>query len=520
MRTLAAWLAALMVALAATVIVPPPALAQDGAGDTGLVRFGETRVENAFPDSLTLSTTVDAAALDVARAEIIVRPRTVIGFANPATIPVRVSQTGDALTLTFRFNSNGTAIPHLPLRYTWVVEDVDGARYESAEAVVVYEDSRFVWQTLENDRVAVLWHSRPDSFGRTVFDIANAALEQQEPLFGEPLDFPITILIYNDVSEFGAWNPLAVSERIGGQAFPDYGITTQIVSPFGSQERWLNEVIPHELAHLYFAQATYSVSEKPQWLDEGVATYVENGVNKQALLRSAQRAAEDGTLIQLGRLDRQLGNEERTELLYAQGVSVVTFLVEEYGEEQLAALFEAYDNGANSDTAFEQTFGLDLGGIQAAWLTWLGVSAENYPTPTPWPLPTPFPSPTPFVPVALATDTPDPTPAAVAQAATATPTPEPAATATATATAPAPATAPATPVIIGNTDSLDAAPLVSDEKSAASPPAQTGPDETVAQSVFPIGVALFVISMCAFWPALSVVILVTAARARDRALGI
>lgn len=489
----------LVLLLSSVLLLTLPAAAQDA------VSFGSTTIENRFPQSLQFTVSAELPDSDLTAAFLIIRPRTYIGFANPIALPATVSQTGTELTLSFRLESNGITIPNLPLRISWRILTADGNQYDSEETVVIYADTRFEWQTLQNDLVLVQWHDRPATFGQAVFDLANIAIEEQQTLFGEALQFPITIIIYNDLGEFEAWNPLAESERIGGQAFPEYGITAQIVSLFGDPQPWLLEVVPHEISHLYFSQVTYSTSITPQWLDEGLATYHEYSDNG-ALLDFAQDAAKNGSLIQLGQLDRRLGDVERTDLLYAQGMSVVTYLIETYGEDGFAALLAAFGDGQNTETAFTTATGKGLGAIQADWLAWMGVSAENYATPTPWPLPTPFPSPTPFVPRDFATDTPIPTATMTPTAIPSTPT----ATVTATST-PAPTNTPV-PIAAAAFDDNPAAP----SRPMTPKPRQEAQDDSITESVFPIGLAIYVIVMLAFFPAIAAVVMLFFKRAADR----
>lgn len=376
------------------LLAPRPAAAQDA------VRFGPTTIENRFPDSLEFTVSAELPNSDLTAAFLVIRPRTYIGFANPITVPATVSGSNTELTLAFRLESNGITIPNLPLRVSWRILTADGNQYDSEETVVIYEDTRFEWQTLTSDLVLVQWHDRPAPFGQAVFDLANTAIKEQQELFSEALQFPITIIIYNDLDEFEAWNPLAESERIGGQAFPEYGITAQIVSLFGDPQPWLLEVIPHEISHLYFSQVTYSTSIPPQWLDEGLATYHEYTDNGD-LLDFARDAAINGNLIQLGQLDRRLGDVERTDLLYAQGMSVVTYLIETYGADGFATLLAAFGDGQNTETALQTATGKGLGAIQADWLAWMGVSARKLCHTDPLAVTDPFPITDPICPARL-----------------------------------------------------------------------------------------------------------------------
>jgi hypothetical protein len=199
------------------------------------------------------------------------------------------------------------------------------------------------WQLLETEDVGVWWHDRPESFGKRVFAIAQAAVDQQSDLFQSELDYQIVIIIYNDAEEFNAWQGLSF-DWVGGQAYPNYGITTQIVPASRLQNQWLRGVIPHEISHLYLAQVTYSLlSSVPAWFNEGVAQYNELDDNELAL-NSAMSAARRGELISLSSLASGFGrhNEERLRLAYDEAFSAVLYIVDQYGGQSLVDLMTAY----------------------------------------------------------------------------------------------------------------------------------------------------------------------------------
>ncbi|MEJ2750125.1 MAG: peptidase MA family metallohydrolase [Anaerolineae bacterium] len=362
-----------------------------------VITFEALSTVNHFPQDLTFTATAASSAGEIVDAQLVFHLRN--EFSSESITRARIEfEPARTVDLSYVWDTSAGTIPGAAVVYYWQVTDSAGNQARSAEQVVRYEDTRYDWQILQNEDIAVWWHDRRASFGQDVFDIAAEAVAKQRELFQADLDFQMRIIIYNNFDEFAAWNGV-VSEFIGGQAFADQGITAQIVSAYGSQKQWLNDVIPHEISHLYFAQVTFNRrSNPPTWLNEGVAQYNEFG-NHQATLRKVERDAQDGDLIALSALEVGFGyfDESRTRLAYDEALSAVTYLVETYGDEGMAALLAAYRQGMVTSEAFPAALGVTPGEFETAWTVWLGLEEGEFVTNTPWPLPTFPPSPTPFV---------------------------------------------------------------------------------------------------------------------------
>lgn len=388
---------ALLLCVASLLAVAGVAQAQEP------VTFGETTVVNNFPDSLTFSTTVTSSGADIVAAQLIygVQRNLASESRTRATLDVTPGRTVD---LTYLLDTDGqTVAPSTPYLTKWRVTDADGTVWESAETLIRYHDTRFDWDVLENGQIAVWSHDRDPSFGPQLFDIATEAIRRQRALFGQELAFPITIIVYNNMDEFAAWQSVR-EEWIGGQAFAPMGITTQIVGDVVS-DRWLENVVPHEISHLYYYQvANNPAAPSPHWLNEGVAQYNEFHEHDSAL-RRVREAARDGDLLLLRALENGFGgSDERIRFSYDVAVSAVLYIVEAYGEAGMARMLQAYKDGLVGDEVYQAAFGRTADQFQRNWIEWLGVSPDLYPTPTPIPQPTFPPTPTPMV---FATRTPE-----------------------------------------------------------------------------------------------------------------
>ncbi len=341
--------------------------------------FSDENTENNFPNNLTF--TINAAA---AEGEIVSAKFYYIVRNGVSTTQEQIDITSAAQQeLTYVWDTADiTVVPSTAVFYHWELTDSAGNRVKSDEQIVYYDDIRYDWQVFENDDIAVWQHDREKKLGESVFAIAERAIEQQKELFQTDLDYQIRIILYNDFDEFAAWHGY-VNEFIGGQAFPTQGITTQNVESYSALDRWLNDVIPHEISHLYLYQASsHPLSNVPAWLNEGIAQYNEFSANDY-MLDYVRETAQSGDLLRLYSLGGNFGNDEYTvRLSYAESLSAATYLVETYGEEGLKKLLAAYKSGKSDDEALMEGLDVSLITFEQGWLAWLDAPDGLYPTPT------------------------------------------------------------------------------------------------------------------------------------------
>ncbi len=375
--------------------------------------FSSPSTENHFPESLTFNIIAESKDSEVVSALLYYSAR----GETSTTRQVIDVEPASRVELSFIWNtSNNTTPPSAPIIYRWEVTDSNGNKFSSPEELVYYDDVRFDWQILENENIAVWWHDRPLSFGESVFQIALEAFEEQRELFQALPEYQIRIIVYNDFEEFAEWHSY-VSEFTGGQAFPSMAVTTQIVSAYNSIDLWLTDVIPHEISHLYFYQATYHpLVEVPAWLNEGIAQLNEFTLQTTAI-EYAEMAIQDGDLLPLWSLTGSFGyQEDKVRLAYAESLSVAAFIDERYGSDGISKLMASYKSGLSGDEALVNGFGVTLIELQDEWLEWMGVDPTLYPAPTAfptvaWPTPPVWTTPTRLAthtPVPPATNTPVP----------------------------------------------------------------------------------------------------------------
>lgn len=154
--------------------------------------------------------------------------------------------------------------------------------------------------------------------------------------------------------------------------FVDGEVLNWRMSVQGSVERILDSVIPHEVNHTVFA--SYFRQPLPRWADEGAATLFEHRSeqSKQWRLLHAQ-IVRDGDLHRLGTmldLKEYPQDSQRMLLLYAQGYTLVDFLVQQRGP----ATFVQFLNDSiqqNWETALRTHYLHDgVNSLEQDWKNW------------------------------------------------------------------------------------------------------------------------------------------------------
>ncbi len=260
-------------------------------------------------------------------------------------------------TLQFSINADSFFIfPFIPIHIRWSVSDDKGNFEISPEESIVGQDPRYEWQKLDSTPLSltIYWHDRSADFGERIFTAAEEAVEKMELEFGARPEEPITVLIYNSSAELIGYLD-SFSETVGGQAFSDLGLTIQVVEDDFFMDTWISDVIPHEISHLYFYQATggekVNMSYWPAaWLNEGLAQINTYGIDQKKLDDIHWELKNSQWLPTLQYLSVNFGmNDEYTDIDYKIAYSVTCFLITEFGKDQVAAILKEYRNGSRTE---------------------------------------------------------------------------------------------------------------------------------------------------------------------------
>lgn len=149
----------------------------------------------------------------------------------------------------------------------------------------------------------------------------------------------------------------------------------EIIS-FSHSEKFLDSILPHEMTHLIFRDYV-GIKNIPIWIDEGVAQWEEKD-RRQFAKRKIKKLLETHSPIPIERLNKlNVGAAKNTaivELFYVEAVSLVNFLITEYGGERFIFFCRQLRDGKDMDEALKfayPTFIRSTKELETKWLEYL-----------------------------------------------------------------------------------------------------------------------------------------------------
>lgn len=231
-----------------------------------------------------------------------------------------------------------------------------------------YDDNRFTWSSLEDERFQVYWYGRDLSFGQAALNAAESGLKQAQSILpGEP-PAPLRIFVYSSTADFQQAMQLSSQSWMAGHANPELDTVLVSIPPGPEDQLELERQVPHELAHiLQFRIAGDAYERIPSWLLEGSASLAELFPNPD--YRSAlDNAVDTETLIPMRQLCSAFPREASGAFLaYAQSASFTRYLHQNFGTSGLKTLLESYEDGLGCEEAPQVAFGATLSELEYRW---------------------------------------------------------------------------------------------------------------------------------------------------------
>ncbi len=321
--------------------------------------------------------------------------------------------------------------PGTEITYSFELRDDSGAVYRTPDQVAIYNNSSFAWESLTSGPITVL-HYGVGSRERAqlVLEAAAEALERMAPVLGFDPTEPVRIVAYQgprDLFQALPFRMQALQGRVQteGMAFADERVV--LIDGLDSDYRGITS---HEITHLEVAEVTGRAHNRvPSWLSEGLAEY--GNIDPTSEYEAAlNRGIIADRLPPLWLLRFSSGSGEDIIRAYGQGLSVVEYLIDNFGESKVAELMDEIQRSLDIDEALENVYGFDQYGLDTQWRISNGLQPlpepeerssirdllpTVTPSPTPPPTATPAPSATPQPTLTLEpTATPRPTPTATA----------------------------------------------------------------------------------------------------------
>jgi len=143
---------------------------------------------------------------------------------------------------------------------------------------------------------------------------------------------------------------------------------------YNGQDNFLDEVLPHEMAHLMLWDYLGQGKSLPVWFEEGVAQLEESGKRDvvQDALRPVVMAGKHIPLDSFNLMNITGEKEElKVSLFYAQSLSVVLFLIQKYGSDAFHRFCRELRDGKPFEDALRRAYVSEiksLGQLQERWV--------------------------------------------------------------------------------------------------------------------------------------------------------
>ena len=217
--------------------------------------------------------------------------------------------------------------PGVDVEYYYQIRDAHGAVLKTERSTVEYLDSRFDWKRVNIGPLELVYHDiRDDRVAGAARELSRDLQRVVDLLLFEPRK-TFKGVIYNSYADANAVFPVQSQTTTDHGTFAGYAFPGQGVFVGQGLDR---RIIVHESTHLLFREALGEKAlDVPAWLDEGFATYSEPNQ------RIRGRGELYGRTPPLRSMNRVSGTPRTIPFFYYKSVSVVAYLIEEYGENKL-----------------------------------------------------------------------------------------------------------------------------------------------------------------------------------------
>lgn len=271
---------------------------------------------------------------------------------------------------------SGELRPGVGISYWWLVEDASGRSLEVPPTLLNYEDDRFTWQELSQGPIRLYYYEGERQGAQAILDAATEAATRIEDHIGIKLEQPVSIYVY--ASRADMLPALAQRDATYDEQTVTLGLSTggDTLLLLGSHDDVL-QTTAHEMSHIIVGASTENpFTDLPRWLDEGLAMYAEGELpsdNAKALERAIRR----DELISVRSLSAYVGDASLVDLYYGEAYSLVSFMLDAYGQEKTAELLDVLEEGVLPEEALNQVYGFGLDELDNRWRASLGLGPRT-----------------------------------------------------------------------------------------------------------------------------------------------
>lgn len=154
-------------------------------------------------------------------------------------------------------------------------------------------------------------------------------------------------------------------------------IHTKTIHTYPYAKGFFETILPHEMGHIVFREFIgFSNRQVPVWLDEGVASFQERN-RAESASQIVRAAIKNGTYIPLTKLNsmdpRIMADQGTVSLFYAESVSVVYYLVKQFGKDSFIVFCQRLRDGKTLQESLRSTYSIkDMDELNSNFIKYLG----------------------------------------------------------------------------------------------------------------------------------------------------
>ncbi len=323
-------------------------------------------VDSAFPSSLTFKiSTQSSSQISEIRLHYTTEQLSFARVTSEAFLVFTPSTSVNA-EWTWDLRQSGGIPPGTIIIYWWTINDKSGNSLTTGQSQFSFEDTRFKWQKMTQDKTTLYWYNGTQSFADDIMSTTQNALVRLTRDTGATLQDPIRIYLYANSSDL-LGSMLFPQDWTGGVSFTESGCI--VIGISSANITWGRTAIAHELTHLVTHQMTLNpYNGLPTWLEEGLAMYNQGSVDI-SFTSALQTAISNNALLTLKTLSSPFSAYSNISYLsYAESWNAVDYLIKTYGKDKMEQLLETFHQGNTYDNALLKVYGLDTKGLSAQWL--------------------------------------------------------------------------------------------------------------------------------------------------------
>ena len=320
------------------------------------IQVVKTSEDVAFPGNINLSVTAEGDS-DIVDVRLFYRTvdNLVWAYAYPDFVT--------ANRITASLNLAGETSTYLPpgteVEYYYEITDSQGNVVRTNPTVVEYEDTRFNWAETKIGPLTLRYYDQSDSRVSAMVKLLESDLSRLLGLL--QLDQPDDIkgVIYSRRSHTLEAFPQQSSTTTEQQTFQGFAFPKRSLFLGLGMDRGL---IVHESAHLLFDQAIGAAAlPAPSWLEEGFASYMDPSVK---IFSGGSLSSRTNSLRAMNTVT---GTPHTIGTFYQKSLSVVAFMIDEFGEDRFQQFISQLSNGNTVDASLVNVYRFDVAGLDARW---------------------------------------------------------------------------------------------------------------------------------------------------------